>query len=532
MVVMRRLSLSRAPNVVAAVAACSAFAIGIVLGTHVAGGSDSSCYLNSAVMLARGAVALDQPLVRTASWKSAAETFAPAGFNPSSVDPARLVPICSPGLPLAMAAFRTLHLSEFLVVPLLGALAVWLTFVVGTRIDRRFTGAAAALLLVCSPTFLYQLVQPMSDVPATAWWMLALTWSVERADGTNRPRLAGLAASMAVLTRPNLLPLAGVVAACLFVGRSPRSGLGCVMRFVTGLIPGTVLLAVLHQAMYGSPLATGYGSAGGLMTTANVVPNLRRYVGWLIDAHTPFLLLALAGPAVVRRPRDGWLCLAFAATTLACYLPYLVFDDWWYTRFLLPGIPPLAILSVAALVAIVERVARNARPRVRVVATSGSIALVIGVWLATAIARHAFDLSAWEQHYYRAGTAVAAQVARPASIVTVRNSGSVQYYAGLPTLSWDTLAPDGLEQALASVADQGYKPYLLFEIDEEAVFREQFGRAGAIGRLDWPPLAQVGRTIRLYDPLDRTRFLADGQVRTEFLRESPVPAHDWRRWFR
>jgi hypothetical protein len=529
---MRRLSLSRAPNVVAAVAACSACAIGIVLGTHVAGGSDSSCYLMSARLLTRGAVALDQPLARAASWKGAAAAFTPAGFTPSSADPARLVPICSPGLPLAMAASRSLRLSEFLVVPLLGALAVWLTYVVGTRIHRPLTGAAAALLLVCSPTFLYQLVQPMSDVPATAWWMLAMAWAVEREDGSTRPRLAGLAASMALLTRPNLLPLAAVIAVYLFVGRPPKSGLRCALRFVTGLIPGVVLLAVLQQAMYGSPLATGYGSASGLMSAANVMPNLRRYLGWLIGAHTPFLLLALAAPAMMRRPRHGWLCLAFAATTLACYLPYLVFDDWWYTRFLLPGIPPLVILSTSVLVAIVERLARNRRQGVRIVVTSGCIALVMTLWIVTAIARHAFDLSEWEQHYYRAGTAVAAHVTGPAAIVTARNTGSVQYYAGLPTLSWDTLEPGGLEHALAFVSDEGYTPYLLFEIDEEPVFRERFGGASATGRLDWPPRVQVGRAIRLYDPLDRVRFLADGQVRTEFVSEPVAPARDWRRWFR
>jgi len=37
--------------------------------------------------------------------------------------------------------------------------------VLGRVIHGRTTGAAAAVLLVCSPTFLYQVVQPMSDVP-------------------------------------------------------------------------------------------------------------------------------------------------------------------------------------------------------------------------------------------------------------------------------------------------------------------------------------------------------------------------------
>jgi asparagine N-glycosylation enzyme membrane subunit Stt3 len=155
-----------------------------------------------------------------------------------------------------MAAFHTAHVSEFLVVPLLGALCVWLTYIVGRRVDRPLTGGVAALLLLCSPTFLYQLVQPMSDVPAAAWWMLTIAWALEREDGSNSPVLAGLAASMALLTRPNLLPLAGVVAVYLFVSRRRGGGLSCAMRFALGLVPGAVLLAVLQRdADRPSPLA-------------------------------------------------------------------------------------------------------------------------------------------------------------------------------------------------------------------------------------------------------------------------------------
>ena len=177
---------ARVARIVAAGAAVAALAIGVVLGTYVAGGSDSSCYLNGGRLLARGLVRLEQPLARDAPWPHAGQTFTPAGFSPS-VDAGGFVPICSPGLPLLMAAFRVLHVTEFLVVPLLGALAVWLTYVLGRAIHGPTTGAASAALLACSPTFLYQLVQPMSDVPAMAWWLLALVCVGEREGGWGRP---------------------------------------------------------------------------------------------------------------------------------------------------------------------------------------------------------------------------------------------------------------------------------------------------------------------------------------------------------
>jgi hypothetical protein len=210
----------------------------------------------------------------------------------------------------------------------------------------------------------------------------------------------------------------------------------------------------------------------------------------------------------------------------------VVFDHWWYTRFLLPAIPLLVILSVAVLVFLVERVAAAGRFAAGVPIIVGCTVLLMGLWVSIAGARHAFDLSEWEQHFYRAGMAVAAHVAGPAAIVTVRNSGSVQYYAEQPTVSWDTIEPGALDETLAFMRDHGHAPSLLLERDEEPSFRERFHATSVIGNLDWPPRVQVGRTIRIYDPIDRARFLAGGQVRTEYVRDAPAPSRDWRRWFR
>ena len=66
--------------------------------------------------------------------------------------------------------------AVFLVVPVLGAAAVWLMFLLGSRVAGPTAGALAAVLFAASPIFLFQVVQPMSDVPATAWWLLASGW--------------------------------------------------------------------------------------------------------------------------------------------------------------------------------------------------------------------------------------------------------------------------------------------------------------------------------------------------------------------
>jgi hypothetical protein len=215
----------------------------------------------------------------------------------------------------------------------------------------------------------------------------------------------------------------------------------------------------------------------------------------------------------VRRRAPALLLLTFALATLVCYLPYIVFDDWWYIRFLLPAIPPLVILMVAVVRTIASRLAG----RWSALAAGGAVAALCVVWVLAARSGRAFEVGALERHYRNAGRYVADRLPDRAAIVTVKDSGSVHYYAGRPTLSWDTLEPESLDAVLAFLHEQQYHPYFLLETDEEAPFRARFGGHSALGGLDWPPSAQIGRTIRVYDPADRARFFADGRVRTDFV---------------
>src|SRR5260221_408382 len=107
--------------------------------------------------------------------------------------------------PLIAAASVAYRDAVFLVVPVFAAVAVWLTFLLGRRLDDGVTGASASLLLATSPIFLYQSVQPMSDVPAAALWLAALT-ATARSDQRGQI-LGGGCAALAVLMRPNLAPI-------------------------------------------------------------------------------------------------------------------------------------------------------------------------------------------------------------------------------------------------------------------------------------------------------------------------------------
>jgi hypothetical protein len=249
------------------------------------------------------------------------------------------------------------------------------------------------------------------------------------------------------------------------------------------------------------------------MAVGHIVPNLLRYPLWLVQTH-PFALLALAGPVYVRNRAHAWFLLALSAATLACYLPLVVFDAWWYSRYLLPAIPFLLILSVAVGARLLDRLI----PRAAGLAGVVCLILAMGFGIVVAREKQAFALAELEEHYRRAGTVVGERLPDRAALITVKNSGSVRYHSGRPAVLWDTLPAGSLDSVIQFLRDRGYVPYLLLELDEETPFRQRFRGTSPFAELDWPPVLQVGRMIRIYDPADRARFMADGKTRTEFIR--------------
>jgi len=397
----------------------------------------------------------------------------------------------------------------FVVVPLFGALLVWSTYLLGARFSRR-VGLASALLAACSPAFLFQLTQPMSDVPATALWVLTVAIATS---GTRRSSLmAGLAASGAIAVRPNLLPLGIVLGLFLLVRpeRVWRERARDAAIFAAASLPGCLLVAVIQQVFYGSPLRSGYGTLPTLFAAEHIVPNAIRYATWMWQSHGFVWLLALAAPLML----PGWLTtllLSLVAINIACYLPYAVFDDWWYLRFLLPAI---AILLVMAM-AVVDGLFHLWRKPLWL-AHVFAIAVCV-FFIREARARSVFDLQRLEARYERAGMYVDSHLPPDALVVTSWESGSVRYYGHRNTLIWDSLDPAWLDRAIAYVRTRGYEPYFLFERWEEPIFRQRFA-GSTIARLDWPPAAEIAGQVRIYRPDDRERYLSGTGVPTEYAR--------------
>src|SRR5205807_835125 len=80
------------------------------------------------------------------------------------------------------------------------------------------------------------------------------------------PLLAGLAAGAAILTRPNLVPLA-VVPGMLLLSQAARARDRTgpagqrLLLYAAGAIPACLIVAIVNAGLWGSPFGTGYEAA-------------------------------------------------------------------------------------------------------------------------------------------------------------------------------------------------------------------------------------------------------------------------------
>jgi hypothetical protein len=487
--------------------------VGVAHGTYSASSSDASGYVSEARLIASARLATDELLAREVAWPNATWAFAPLGYRPGS-DPGELVPTYPAGLPLVMAPVRVLagELAAYLVVPLLGAIAVFATYRVGARLHSRAAGVGAALLLATSPILLFQIVQPMSDVAVTAWWTVALLFALSPLP--NGPLAAGATAGLAVLTRPNLLPLAAVIAFATVNwprGRDERRRrLDRLVGFGAGIAPAVGAQFLMQWRLYGSPLASGYGAARDLYALSNIAPNATGYAQRLLHGETPALVLAAVSLAVLAamrgRPVDApplkrSLVLATIAFAIlaASYLPYGVFAEWSYLRFLLPAFPLVFVLIGAWFVTALGWLPRAIRAATFVCA----LAAAASVNVVRAGQELAFNMRRYESRYSLAGRYLASSLPANAVVVTSQHSGSARYYANLPILRWDQLDVD-LDLAIAALHAMGRRPVLLVEDWEMPEIARKYPRS-THARLDWNARAEFGDDTRvfLYDPADR-----------------------------
>ena len=482
---------SRFPIVLVSAAIVWSLAAGIVFGTFANGGADSYGYVGQARLLAQGRLTDTIPFSPDYPWPDVALTLTPLGFTPGQARGV-IAPKYPPGLPLLLAPLAAIsERAIYFFVPVCGAFLVWLTYRLGVRWGDDRAGGMGAVLLSVSPTFLYQVVQPMSDVPAAVGWLGALLLAAR--PSANAAAGAGALASLAILIRPNLAPLALLVG-MLAAAAGSQHRVRRVVIFGTALLPGVLLLGWIQAVRYGSPTASGYGTLSDAFSASYIAENLARYPRWLTETHTSFIWLSLLAPwwmawQAPRRP-VAWMALALAAGVWAAYLPYIYFHphEWFYTRFLLPALPVMLVGAAAVALWPLGRFAPRAQGPAAVIL----LAILAVACLHSAKTHGAFSIRIQERKYPLAGTFVREHLPRSAFVLAAQHSGSVRYYSGRPTLRWDLLSPTRLDEALGILRSQGFEPFLVVDAGEYEEFRSRFEAAGQQSPRALTPLAVMG----------------------------------------
>ncbi len=496
-----------APAVVTAVALVTA-AVAATFATASAAGADASGYLSEAVHWASGQLFHRDPLAAVIGagdpWLTA-----PLGWRPGPVAGLQS-PTYPPGLPLLMALPHALGgaAAATWVVTLAAALTVWTTGVIAIRLAGGAAGVIAAVAIATSPILLFQSVQPMSDVPVTAAWML--TWALliqpgvgSRESGVGNA-LAGIACAIAVLIRPNLAPLAPV----------PLFAIGWnLRRLIVFSIPVALAgagLMWLQWQWYGSPWRSGYGTADELFAVANIGDNASRYLGWLMTT-SPFLLIAPAGMLFAWRKEFARPLSAFAGLVVAAYLVYAVFDVWSYLRFLLPALAVAAVFAGLATAVLVNRMP----VAWRVAAVTVVVLALLGHGASRARTLDTFRLADQHQRVAQAAGYLLRTQPADAVIIAGEQSGALRYYTGRPILRWDAASTEQMATALTMLRDANRPLVIALDAWEREPFRARFGALPAVS-LEWPPAFEAGTSHRtqLWRLSDRERFMRGEQVTT------------------
>jgi hypothetical protein len=513
--------IARAHCWIAAALAAIVISTGLVWNTRVAAGADAYGYVSQADLWLRGNLYIDQSFGASVPWPLARWTFTPLGYRPEP-DGYRIVPQYAAGLPLLMAAFKLIagQCAMFWVVPICGGMLVLATYGIGRRVERPVVGLAAAWLVATSPTQLFMLMAPMSDVPAAAAWAASVVGAMGSSPFSAFG--AGTAAAIAILIRPNLAPLAAVIAIWM-VWRSGPAATRSVAPwrafwFVLPAAAGAIAVGVINARLYGSPLIPGYDLTDAYLWS-HVLPNVRRYGWWLIAAETPFALAGFAALAVpsariwrTTSSRETWSLLGgIGAVIWLSYLLYVPWDAWWYLRFLLPAWPMMT-LGTASIAAALYRAAPSTALRALVIAALGAIG-VSGIW--QAVQRDAFSVAGGEAKYIEVAKTVESLTEPDAVIISAQHSGSIRYYAGRLTLRWDVGDPAWLDRTVEWLAAHGHHPYFVLEPQEVSELRARYGPGNAVAQLDWTPMVSFrGGAVTMYDGVRRER---EGRVVSQLL---------------
>lgn len=454
----------------------------------VAGGSDSSGYMNHARLLAGGHVHVQPRTIKGLPRAHASPfLYVPLGFKPAP-DGDGIVPTYPAGFSLFVLAVKPLvgwRYAGDLVVILHSLAGLVATYMLGRVLGlTRAWAALGSAIVAVSPLYLMMSLQAMSDVPSLAWTTIAVLLAIKSRDRPGWAIASGAAAAVDVLLRPtNALVFLPVGVA---LGLAPRRWL----LFAIGGLPGAVFSFAHSLAAYGSILATGYGDASESFGSRYVPQSLANYARWLPALFTPVIALVLGLP---------WLVSARACTRAllgAWILPFACFysayvcthETWWYLRFLLPAVPAMVVGGLLVLRG--ASGAGSSRPAAwRAKAAFGTaVVLLVACAVGTNRALRPFAIGRKEHRYEEVAAWMDKNVPKDAICVAMQASGALFYYTDFTFIRWDFVVEGDIREIESAIRTSGRPLYAVlfpFEYNDARVLGGRFpGHWSRVGSVD------------------------------------------------
>ncbi|MEM9159037.1 MAG: hypothetical protein AAGB46_08290 [Verrucomicrobiota bacterium] len=442
-------------------------------GAPVAGGSDSSGYLNFARSLGDGKMLIEQRVPDGLDlWEGGERLFYPLGYrNPGD---GSLVPTYPIGMPLMMAPLLKLFGLEMGIRLLLAAvvgLAGWGFWKLGRNWGVSgisvFFGMAAMFV---SPLFFLAALSPMTDALSLCLAVWTIFFSIRSPASLWWAVLAGIALGMAVLVRPTGVFLGFAVVAALVVENVFWKRFAWV---VVGGLPSLAILLYSNKAMYGDWLASGYGSIGHLLrvdyvwlSLANIWENGRYALSPIVMA---LVITSIIGSVFLGR--RSWILAFWSLPTTIFYLVYWhTHEAWWFLRFLLPALPGFVLWGLWGFERMAERIGDRISGGFKLAAYAVALVLVIGHGISLRKEKAVYLTGAYEGRYAAIGNWLSRNAEENALVMAMQCSGSVYYYTDLAVFRYDKAKEKdwlGLRKSLEGSGVSVYAALFDFEVKSE-----------------------------------------------------------------
>src|SRR5262245_4244679 len=461
-------------------------------------GPDPTGYINLARSLIEGRIAQPAPALDLLDLPDDyIDSLTPLGYE-AGPRPRTLAPTYPVGYPLHMAGAAMSfgwNYGPFLVNPLAAILSLVLVYLVGLELGlTRGLASLGAAMLALNPTFCLHAIQPISDGLATCWSLTVILTALRSRRHETWGLAAGASFGMAFLVRPtNILLLIPV----LF---SLRLNLKTMMAFFLGGLPFAAIFCAYNIAAYDHPSINGYIAIGlhRRIKLSYFPVRFPHYLYWLAVTMSPLPLLGWLGMWFDRNviARNRALLISWFGVFLLFYSCYFFYEEWWNTRFLLPGMPALilgSLLVVRDLGKLIERCVASPRDVwLRQAVVAFLLVVVLGFERQSVEHFRLLRVAALDMVYADACQWADRILPSETLLVAAAMSGTIKYYTSRPIVRYDKVDAEHWLTLQARAAQKGYRWYALLEPHEtEPAQRCMPGRWTKLGMLRQISLWQI-----------------------------------------